>query len=194
MDRSIPKEVRCLTERTLEKAKRGDADAFIALCAPFEGMVYRHCLQVLKIPADAQDAAQETMLRAFRSFTSFEQRSELGTWLYRIAHNICLDALKRAQKRYETASLDAMQDAGYNPAAGTPTPEDAYLRASDQELLHQAIQTLPDREQTLLSLRYADGMSYLQIAKAMRLPLGTVKSALNRAKEALREAARKINP
>lgn len=183
-----------MTERTLAKAKRGDADAFIALCAPFEGMVYRHCLQMLKVPADAQDAAQETMLRAFRRFPSFEQRSELGTWLYRIAHNICLDALKRAQKRYEAASLDAMRDAGYDPASEISTPEDEYLRKSDEDTLHQAIQTLPDREQTLLSLRYGDGMSYLQIAKVMRLPLGTVKSALNRAKEALREAAEKRKP
>ncbi len=180
-----------MSERTLEKAKRGDADAFIALCAPFEGMVYRHCLQMLKTPADAQDAAQETMLRAFRSFSSYERRSELGTWLYRIAHNICLDTLKRAHKRYETASLDAMHDAGYDPAAENATPEDAYLRNSDQDMLHQAVQTLPQREQALLSLRYGDGMSYLQIARAMRMPLGTVKSALNRAKEALRSAAEK---
>jgi RNA polymerase sigma-70 factor, ECF subfamily len=186
------KEVRGVTERTLQKAKRGDADAFIELCAPFEGMVYRHCLQMLKNPADAQDAAQEAMLRAFRSFSSFQERSELGTWLYRIAHNICLDSLKRAQKRYESASLDAMRDAGFDPSSGSPTPEDAYLRSSDQEMLREAVSTLPDREQALLLLRYGDGMSYLEIARVMRLPLGTVKSALNRAKEALRMAAEKI--
>ena len=142
-------------------------------CArPSKAWSTRHCLQMLKTPADAQDAAQETMLRAFRSFSSYERRSELGTWLYRIAHNICLDALKRAHKRYETASLDAMHDAGYDPAAESATPEDAYLRNSDQDMLHQAVQTLPEREQALLSLRYGDGMSYLQIARAMRMPAG----------------------
>lgn len=181
-----------MTERTYIKARRGDADAFISLCAPFEGMVYRHCLQMLKNPADAQDAAQEAMLRAFRSFASFQERSELGTWLYRIAHNICLDILKRAQRRYETASLDAMRDAGYDPSSGSPTPEDAYLRASEQETLREAALTLPDRDQALLSLRYGDNMNYAQIAKAMRMPLGTVKSALSRAKENLRAAVEKL--
>ncbi|HPJ01916.1 MAG TPA: sigma-70 family RNA polymerase sigma factor [Candidatus Limiplasma sp.] len=181
-----------MTERMLQKARRGDADAFIALCAPFEGLVYRHCLQMLKTQADAQDAAQETMLRAFRSFPSYEERSELGTWLFRIAHNVCLDSIKRAHNRYETASLDAMHEAGFDPATGSPTPEDAYLQKSEQEELGDAMKTLPDREQALLSLRYGDGMSYLQIAKVMRLPLGTVKSALSRAKDDLRSVVEKL--
>ena len=89
--------------RLLRQAKRGNADAFIALCAPFEGMVYRHCLQLLKNPADAQDAALEAMLRAFRAFQTFEERSELGTWLFKIAHNVSLDILKRAHRRRECA-------------------------------------------------------------------------------------------
>jgi RNA polymerase sigma-70 factor (ECF subfamily) len=105
---------------------------------------------------------------------------------------VCLDSIKRAHTRYETASLDAMHEAGFDPAAGSPTPEDAYLQKSDQEELRDAMKTLPDREQALLSLRYGDGMSYLQIAKAMRLPLGTVKSALSRAKDDLRSAVEKF--
>ena len=186
------KEVRCLSERKLEKAKSGNADAFIALCAPFEGMVYRHCLHMLKTPADAQDAAQETMLRAFRSFAGFQQRSELGTWLYRIAHNVCLDMIKRAHKRYENTSLDGMKENGYNPPSHTATPEDVYVQTSEQALLQDALHTLPDREQALLSLRFGDGMSYLQIAKAMHMPLGTVKSALSRARDNLRTALETI--
>ena len=172
----------------------GDADAFIALCAPLEGMVYRHCLQMLKNPTDAQDAAQETMLRAFRSFSAFEQRSEFGTWLYRIAHNVCLDALKRAHRRYESTSLDTLRQSGFEPSGHNDSPEDAYVQKSEQERLQEAVLTLPEQKQALLSLRYGDGMSYLQIASAMGMPLGTVKSALNRAKEDLRIATEKQNP
>lgn len=183
-----------MSGRSLKQAKRGDADAFIALCAPLEGMVYRHCLQMLKNPADAQDAAQDTMLRAFQSFSSFERRSEFGTWLYRIAHNVCLDALKRAHRRYEGASLDALHESGFEPPAGGATPEDAYLRSSDQDRLREAVLALSEQKQALLSLRYGDGMSYLQIASAMGMSLGTVKSALNRAREDLRAATEKIQP
>lgn len=176
--------------RLLRQAKRGDADAFIALCAPYEALVYRHCLQMLKHPADAQDAAQEAMLKAYRAIGAFEERSELATWLYKIAHNVSLDFLKKAFRQREGTSLDALRDKGYDPPGSGDSPEDAYLENSEQAALHEAIGSLPERQQMLLSLRYGDGLSYEQIAKAMRLSLGTVKSALSRAKEELRAKVR----
>jgi RNA polymerase sigma-70 factor, ECF subfamily len=182
-------EVRGLTQRLLQKAKRGNADAFTALCAPYANMVYRHCLQMLKNAADAQEAAQEAMLRAFRAIEAFEGNSELATWLFKIAHNVSLDFLKKAYRQRESASLDEMSASGYDPPAADPSPEDAYVRRSEQDALREAVSALPVRQQTLLSLRYGDSYSYEQIAKAMNLSLGTVKSALNRAKEDLRAAA-----
>lgn len=179
-----------MTERQLRKARHGNADAFTALCAPFEGMVYRHCLQMLKNPADAQDAAQETLLRAYRAFATFEGRSELATWLFRIAHNVCLDALKKTYHQREGASLDALREQGFDPPAEGEGPDGAYERASRQNALHEALSELPERQQALLSLRYGDGMEYAQIAKVMGLTLGTVKSALSRAKDHLRAVAR----
>jgi RNA polymerase sigma-70 factor (ECF subfamily) len=184
--------VRGLTQRALQKAKRGDADAFVALCGPFEGMVYRHCLQVLRHPADAQDAAQEAMLRAYRAFRSFEGRSELATWLYTIAHNVSLDFLKKAYRRYEGASLDGMRQQGFEPPADGGSPEDHYVGSGERDALREAVSALSMRQQALLSLRYGDRMSYEQIAKAMKLNVGTVKSALSRAKEDLRAAMREL--
>ncbi len=177
-----------MTERLLKKAQRGDADAFVKLCAPLEGMVYRHCLQMLKNPADAQDAAQEAMLKAFRSIAAFEARSELATWLFRIAHNTSLDFLKKAYQQREGTSLDSLREQGFDPPSDGQTPEDAYLQGSEQAMLKQAVSALAPRQQALLSLRYGDGYSYEQIADAMNLTLGTVKSALNRAKEELKAA------
>jgi RNA polymerase sigma-70 factor, ECF subfamily len=178
-----------MTEWLLQKAKRGDADAFIQLCAPYENMVYRHCLQMLKTPADAQDAAQEAMLKAYRAIASFEGRSEFATWLFRIAHNSCLDFLKKTYRRRESASLEEMREQGFEPQADAATPEDVYLRESEQASLREALGALTMRQQAILSLRYGDGLSYEQIAEAMHLNLGTVKSALNRARESLRTAA-----
>lgn len=178
-----------MNERLLRRARRGDADAFTVLCAPFEGLVYRHCLQMLKNSADAQDAAQETMLRAYRSFAAFEGRSELGTWLFRIAHNVSLDTLKRGYRQREGTSLDTLREHGFDPPAQGGSPEAGYLQKSEQAALREALSALPERQQTLLSLRYGDGMPYEQIARVMGLTLGTVKSALSRAKEALRTAA-----
>ena len=177
-----------MTQRMLWHAKRGNADAFAALCAPYEGMVYRHCLQVLRNTADAQDAAQETMLRAYRAFRSFEGRSELATWLFKIAHNVSLDFLKKAYRRREGTSLDGMHEQGFEPPADGASPEEAYVKSGEHDALREAVSTLSMRQQTLLALRYGEQMSYQMIAKAMKLNVGTVKSALNRAKEDLRAA------
>lgn len=170
----------------IRKAMQGDADAFSALAAPFEGLVYRHCLQMLQNPADAQDAAQETMLRAYRAMPRFLGLSNVATWLYRIAHNVCLDWLRRPQAKRESLSLDSLRDAGFDPADPQPSPEGRYLEACERERLQKAIARLPAQQQTLLSLRYGDGLSYEALAKTLRLNEGTVKSKLNRARERLR--------
>lgn len=180
--------MRGLAQRMLQKAKHGNADAFVALCAPFENMVYRHCLQIVKNPADAQDAAQEAMLRAYRAFASFEGRSELATWLFKIAHNVSLDMVKRAYRHKESASLDGLREQGFEPRADAASPEELYVKSGEEDALRSAVSTLPERQQALLSLRYGDQMSYGQIARAMGLNIGTVKSALSRAKEDLRTA------
>ncbi|MEA4999626.1 MAG: sigma-70 family RNA polymerase sigma factor [Candidatus Limiplasma sp.] len=175
-----------MADTLLERAQNGDADAFTALCAPYEAMVYRHCLQLLRNPQDAEDAAQEAMVRAYRAMGRFRGGSSIATWLFRIAHNVCLDVLKRPRTRRETASLEALGEAGFDPAAPEDDPEAAYLRQSDRERITQAIGRLPKEQQALLSLRYGQGMSYEELAGALRLGLGTVKSKLNRAKAKLK--------
>lgn len=175
-----------VSQTQLSRARNGDAEAFTALCAPFEGMVYRHCLHLLKTQADAQDALQETMLRAYRSIGRFHGVSSVGTWLYRIAHNVCLDMLRSPRAHAEAASLDALGEAGYDPADPSASPEERYLAQSEAERLRAAIGRLPAAQQALLSLRYGDGMSYEALAQALRLSPGTVKSSLSRAKDKLR--------
>ena len=182
-----------MDERLLRKAMQGDADAFGALCTPYEGMVYRHCLQMLRNPADAQDAAQEAMLRAYRAMPRFKGDSGIATWLYRIAHNACLDMLKRPLRKRESVSLDDMRESGYEPAADS-TPETRYLEQSEAARVRDALLQLPEDTQALLALRYGEGMAYDQLAAALKLNEGTVKSRLSRAKEKLRELLEKDRP
>lgn len=172
-------------EALLRKARTGDADAFAELCTPFSGMVYRHCLQMMKNPADAEDAAQETMLRAYRAMPRFLGRSNVATWLYRIAHNTCLDVLKRPARQREATSVEALGEAGYDPPSETQTPEEAYLADADAKRLQEAIGKLPQDQQVLLSLRYSENLSYEELSRRTGIREGTVKSKLNRAKARL---------
>lgn len=163
-----------------------DANAFEQLCAPYSGMVYRHCLHMLKNPHDAEDAAQESMLRAFRAFSRFHSGG-VATWLFRIAHNTCLDILKSARHRRESATLDEWREMHGDPADTAATPEEAYVTAASDERLWQAVLALPEEQQALITLFYGEGMRYEEIARATGLRDGTVKSRLNRAKAALRK-------
>ncbi|NLO85576.1 MAG: sigma-70 family RNA polymerase sigma factor [Clostridiales bacterium] len=165
---------------------RSEADRFTEICEPYAAMVYRHCLHMLKNHHDAQDAAQETMLRAFRSFSSYKGKG-VATWLFRIAHNTCLDIVKSARYKRESATLDQMQDNGFTPVSGESTPEQVYERSAADDALWDAVMTLPQEQQTLLTLFYGEGMSYEELAKVTGMRQGTVKSRLNRAKVSLRE-------
>ncbi len=170
----------------MDRAGRPTADAFNELCAPYAAMVYRHCLQMLKNKHDAEDAAQEAMLRAFRAFPAF-RGAGVASWLFRIAHNTCLDILKSARRRRESVTLDERREAGMDFPDPGATPEDAYVRSSEDEALWRAVMTLPEEQQLLLSLFYAEGYSYAGLAQATGLREGTVKSRLSRAKAALRD-------
>ena len=156
--------------------------SFEEVCGPYSGLVYRHCLQLLRNPQEAEDAAQETMLKAFRSFDRFNGKAP-GGWLYRIAHNLCLDRLSCARARHEAPLPPEMPE----KADPSPNPEEAALAAQKRQKLGEILATLPLRQQTLLALFYGEGMSCEEIAAREGLPLGTVKSGLSRARETLKK-------
>lgn len=159
------------------------AERFEAACAPYSGMVYRHCLQMLHHREEAEDAAQEAMLRAFRAFEK-HRGDRVASWLYTIAHNVCLDVLKSARMRKETASLN--DENAPDVPDGASTPEQQHFAKQEKQALWRLIQTLPQNQQVLLQLYYGEGLDYEQLAQATGVSLGTVKSRLNRAKQQLR--------
>lgn len=154
---------------------------FIEECAPYENMVYKHCMLMLKNHAEAEDAAQETMLKAFRSYDQY-RGDGIARWLYRIAHNVCLDILKSARYRKEFF----MQEDAPEEAASDPTPDAVYESNAEREHLWDCVAQLPLEQQTVLALYYGQGYDYAAIAEITKVSQGTVKSRLSRAKTALK--------
>ena len=163
--------------------------SFEERCAPYAPMVYRHCLHMLKNPHQAEDAAQESMLRAFRAYGSF-RGSGVATWLYRIAHNTCLDIIKSAAYQRELNTLDDPSTA-FDPADDAATPEQRYVMDAENARLWDAVSQLSAEQQTLIALFYGEGLKYEEIAQATGLRTGTVKSRLSRAKDALKKILEK---
>ena len=173
--------------RLLSKKKK--AEEFERLAEECERQVYAACFHMMGNREDAMDCAQETMLRAFRAFDSFRGDASFSTWIMRIAMNACTDALR---KRKNVVSLDGLREqAGFDPLDPAPT---AYARLEEKErraLLQKALGELPDDMRQLIVLRDMQGMNYEDIAKTLNLPLGTVKSRLNRAREKISQLLQK---
>ncbi|MBE5780082.1 MAG: RNA polymerase sigma factor [Clostridiales bacterium] len=158
------------------------SERFASLCGPYAPMVYRHCLLMLKRPAEAEDAAQECMLKAFRSFDNYRGEG-IARWLYRIAHNTCLDILKSARVKHEAQWDD---EAPETPDSAL-TPDEVYQQKAEKDRLWEAVSRLNLEQQTVLTLYYGENMDYQQISEALAIAPGTVKSRLSRAKEALKK-------
>lgn len=163
--------------------KEDQARAFETLVAPCERHVYFTCLGMMGNKQDAEDCAQETFIKAFRGFSGFRRDAKVSTWLYSIAARCCTDALRRRQ---ETFSLEQLQEEGFDPPGDDPSP---YLRLESGErlrLLREALQRLPYEHRQPVVLCDLQGLSYEEAAHALGIPLGTVKSRLNRARIALK--------
>lgn len=164
-------------------SKNRKAEEFERLAGECERQVYAVCFHTMGNLQDAQDCAQETMLRAYRAFDGFRRDSSFSTWITRIALNVCTDELR---KRRKVVSLDAMrEEAGFDPPDQAPT---AYARLEEKErlrLLREGLGQLPDDMRQMIVLRDMRGMNYDDIAATLQLPLGTVKSRISRAREKL---------
>lgn len=163
---------------------KSKAEDFERLVAPLERQVYFTCLGIMGKKEDAEDCAQEAMLKAYRKLHTFKGEAKLTTWLYAIATRVCLDALR---KRRELLSLEALQGDGFEP--GTDA-EEAYLKLEDSQrkaLLRQAIAQLPGDFRTALVLVDLQGLSYQEAAQVLDVPEGTVKSRISRARKALQK-------
>ncbi len=164
----------------VEQAREGDRNAFGEIVRSYHpgvvNVVYRMCGD----PALAEDAAQETFIRAWLHFDSFQPHTSLRNWLYRIAVNAALDALRK--KREMPAGEDLLLDPDPHPG-----PEADLLQKERTELVRNAIGSLAKTSRAVLVLREYGGLSYQEIASSLEIPVGTVMSRLNYARNRLRE-------
>ena len=173
-------------ERKLIKAAaRGSADAFESLVRENERMVYALSLRILGNEQDAQDAVQEVFLKAWRSLASFRGDSRFSVWLYRMTNNACLDQLRR--RRVTLVSLTPEEDGEQAPDIPDPLPgpQELLERKELQKAVRSALSELPEDFRRAIVLRETAGLSYAEIAEAMDIDVGTVKSRIFRARKKL---------
>lgn len=164
------------------RAAAGDERAFERLVAAHAPFVYNVARRVLGSDADADDAAQEAFVRAWRGLPGFDHRSAFRTWLYRIAVRACLD--RRPGMARRLAELAAEPDA----PDGAPPPERAAERGDARRRVRAAVDALPDAQRLLVTLHYLEELRYDEVAALTGMPLGSLKVALHRARARLRAA------
>ncbi|MDD4494047.1 MAG: sigma-70 family RNA polymerase sigma factor [Eubacteriales bacterium] len=175
----------------LKRSKSGQMDAFESLIKEHQKRVYNIALRMLGNPEDAYDAAQEVFLRVYKSLHGFKGQSSFSTWIFRITKNVCLDELRKRNRR-NFISIDKEIEYGDGSVQmqiedERPTPEEAAERAELSNNIKDAISMLPEQHRILIILRDIQNFSYEEIAGILQIPDGTVKSRINRARSALRE-------
>ncbi len=162
------------------RAQQGDRDAFAELVRSHYPGLVRVIYCLCGDAALAEDAAQETFIKAWQHLVSFQPGTSLKSWLYRIGVNTALDALRRG--RHTPLDLEAVR-----AADGSAGPEDALLQKERARTVQAAILSLSEANRAILVLREYGGLSYAEIAAALDIPPGTVMSRLNYARNRLRE-------
>lgn len=165
-------------------ARKGDADAFGRVVEAFQKPVFNLCYRMLGNSEDAEDAAQESFWRAFQGLPKYDFQRSFGTWMLSIAAHYCIDRLRR--KRPVLLSLDSLLPEDDAPDE-TPGPEAQTHRKQEQEAVQTLLAHLGREERAMIVMRYWHDMSYEEIAHALRVSVGAVKSRLHRARHTLAE-------
>lgn len=173
------------------RAQNKDLTAFEQLVSLYQGRVYALAHKLEGNPTDAQDLAQEAFIRAYRALDSFRGDSDFGTWLHRITVNVWLNS-RRKQRVDTSVSLDEpIQTTEGSMTREVPSwdhdPESILMDAQMSELMQKALDDLSKEQKAVLLLREIEELSYEEIAVTMNCSLGTVRSRLSRAKDALRK-------
>ncbi|HEY3328666.1 MAG TPA: sigma-70 family RNA polymerase sigma factor [Capsulimonadaceae bacterium] len=173
------------------RCQRGDVEAFNLLIQRYERVVYNFAFRLSGNYDDANDIAQDAFVRAYNAIGSFRGDAQFSTWIFRITTNVYLDE-KKKRKAHPQSSLDEYIETeessmGRQVEDPSPTPEEIVTDNERSQFITKAIQSLPEFQRTMVVLYHVEHKSYEEIADIMELPIGTVKSRLNRARLALKE-------
>lgn len=180
----------------VRRAQAGDKHAFELLVAKYQRKLARLVSRFVRDPAEVEDVVQEAFIKAYRALPSFRGDSAFYTWLYRIGINTAKNYLVSQGRRAPTStSFDAAESEGFDEAErlrDVETPEAMLLSKEIGETVNKAVEALPDDLRTAITLREIDGLSYDEIAEVMNCPIGTVRSRIFRAREAIAEKLRPL--
>lgn len=172
----------------VERVQQGDKRAFDLLVRKYQNKIVHLVTRYLHDPVEAQDVAQEAFIKAYRALPSFRGDSAFYTWLYRIAINTAKNYLLAQSRRPPGDDIDAQDAEQFSGETGLreyDTPEHLVLRDEIEATIAAAIEALPEELRTAITLRELEGLSYEEIAQAMECPIGTVRSRIFRAREAI---------
>ena len=179
----------------VERVQQGDKHAFDLLINKYQHRIVSLVNRYVNDHAEALDVAQEAFIKAYRAIGNFRGDSAFYTWLYRIAINTAKNWLVAQKRRPPATDIDAVDAEQYDMDSRLKekgTPENELLREEIRETVYSTIAALPDDLRTAIMLREMEGMSYEEIATTMECPIGTVRSRIFRAREAIDEKLRPL--
>ena len=181
-------------QQLVVRAQAGDKRAFELLVIKYQRKVERLLSRLIRDQAEIEDVTQEAFIKAYRALANFRGDSAFYTWLYRIAVNTAKNYLMSQGRRAPTSTgYDAEEAEGFEDATGLrdiATPEAQLMSKQIAQIVNQTIDKLPEELKTAIMLREIDGLSYEEIAQIMDCPIGTVRSRIFRAREAVAEQLR----
>jgi RNA polymerase sigma-70 factor (ECF subfamily) len=194
-------------DNIIKKIREGDSNSFRLFVDEYKSKAYSLCIKILKNPEDAEDALQESFLKLFRAITDgqFEEKSKLSTYFYTIVYNTAVDNYKKIKKiNFGMISID-VEDSDFSEGdeltsrlkenltektdtdIRTAIQDKHFAEKEIKELVDKYIKNLPEQYSIILNMFYLNDMSYEEITQILKLPIGTVKNRLFRAKEKLRD-------
>lgn len=182
-------------ELLIRRAQGGDRSAFDALIAKHSTRAYQYAFRLTRNPEEASDVVAEGFVRVYNAIQNFKGQSAFTTWLYRIMTNCFLDIRKKEKSRQtisiESALVTSEGDVEMQIEDEGDSPHEATEKAEREVRFERAVSKLPEYQRAMIVMYHGEMMSYEEIAASLDLPIGTVKSRLNRARLTLREMLQK---
>lgn len=184
-----------IDQALVQRVQRGEKRAFDLLVSKYQHKVTSLISRYVYDWSECQDVAQETFIRAYRALANFRGDSQFYTWLYKIAVNTAKNHLVSMGRRPPTDDIDAVdavQFDGGTRLRDTDTPEHELLREEIERTVAATVESLPEELRMAITLREVEGLSYEEIAEAMDCPIGTVRSRIFRARDAIDQKLRPL--
>ena len=182
--------MRSSDEKLVSQVKKGDHRAFEKLVDRHKTMAFNVAYRILRNREDAEDAAQESFLRAFNAIGTFRTEAKFSTWLYRILSNVCLSHMSRSHAQQTFVDAEDEESEAIHPELSdwSSNPEEIVAREDFDENVRELIFKLPPQYRAVITLYYLQEFSYAEISEMLNLPMGTVKTHLYRAKDVLKRS------